>query len=443
MIAIIFTLLTKIKTASVKTKAVFLLLLIYLAVVFCYTVFMRPAGFHISQTEWFWSYRRWLAGNGALGLEILGNIGMFVPVGFLVAAGLPRRKNTYFMVVLAGLLFSCAIEFLQYELMRGVFEYDDIFNNTLGAVSGCLLYNILAKLTEKRYLTKTVLSFGSLFVVTGMLICMHSQKEIDIEQPNIPRSVCFQAEDAKWEGDRLTLTGFAFCYERQEPGLSLALKSTKTGKEVNAVTRYGLLRPDVAAYFNGKHDYKNTGFSAVAAGVRENEEYEVLMKPKRFVKIPTGVFVTGTDIHYTSQRSFVAPDVAGTALEEIVKNGRLRVYRPDQFCYVYQYMEDLYWIADTGFNFEEDGTTYIQYQLWTTRPEKLPEMRLKNKWDWDNIGGYFEKHEITNLINCGRYRVCKRKLPGEYPVTSIVTGYYKKGKWIWHSYFRPVYKTVF
>ena len=47
-------------------------------------------------------------------------------------------------------------------------------------------------------------------------------------------------------------------------------------------------------------------------------------------------------------------------------------------------------------------------------------------------------------MNCGRYRVCKRKLPEEYSITSIVTGYYKNDKWIWKNYFRPVYefKTV-
>lgn len=117
------------------------------------------------------------------------------------------------------------------------------------------------------------------------------------------------------------------------------------------------------------------------------------------------MYITGTDIHYAKQKDFIVPDVAGTDLEEIVQHGYLRVYRPDRACYVYQYKGYLYWLADKGFAFEEDGTTYIQYHLWTTQIEKLPHKRLKNKWYWDNIGGFFEKYEITKRMNCGRYRV--------------------------------------
>ena len=133
------------------------------------------------------------------------------------------------------------------------------------------------------------------------------------------------------------------------------------------------------------------------------------------------------------QRGFVPPEVAGTALEEVVQNGYLRVCQPDYACYVYQYKGCLYWIADKAFHFEDNGKTYIQFQLWTTQTDKLPEKRLKNKRYWDNIGGYFEKYEITGTVNCGKYRVCKRKLPTEYSITAILTGFYKNKKWaqIW------------
>ena len=164
------------------------------------------------------------------------------------------------------------------------------------------------------------------------------------------------------------------------------------------------------------------------------------MRVSKFAVFPTGVYITGKNIHYAKQNDYVIPAVAGTDLEEIVNKGFLRVYRPDYSCYVYQYKGYLYWIADTGFRFEDDGTTLIQYQLWTTQPERLPQKRLKNKWYWDNIGSYFEKYEITKGMNCGRYRVCRRKLPEEYSIKSIVTGYYKNGKWIWRNYFRPIYE---
>ena len=123
---------------------------------------------------------------------------------------------------------------------------------------------------------------------------------------------------------------------------------------------------------------------------------------------------------------------------KIVKNGVLRVYRPDYHCWVYQKGWSLYWIADKDFDFEEDGTTYIQYQLYTTQTERLPEKRLKNGHLWDNIGGNFEKYELEG--DFGGCRVMKRDIPTAYSVTSIVTGYYKNGEWVWKNYFRPFYQ---
>ena len=124
-------------------------------------------------------------------------------------------------------------------------------------------------------------------------------------------------------------------------------------------------------------------------------------------------------------------------MEEIVNKGYLRVYRPDRACYVYQYKGSLYWIADKEFAFEEDGTTYIQYHLWTTQIDKLPQKRLKNKWYWDNIGGNFEDYEIRD--NFGKYRVMRREIPLQYSITSIETGYYVDGEWKWKGFFRPIY----
>lgn len=425
---------------SEKSKLTFLLLFVYMVLVLSYTVFLRSPGIYELQLDMFWSYQKWLAGNWRLGWEILGNIGMFVPIGFLLAAAAFQRKRSFWFILFAGVFFSAVIEFLQFELMRGLFELDDIFNNTLGAVLGFLLYQVAQKLIPKEHVTTTVLTLGVVFVICGFAVCTGDNADNGVEQANTPRAVCFQIDNAALEGEKLLLTGFAFYYERTMEDVQVVLKSTKTGKEAQAVVQYGLHRPDVDSYFHCDRDYSKTGFTATVPHVRAEEEYEVFLKTGRFVTFSTGVFVTGNRVHYVKQGSFVPPDVSGTDLEEIVTKGHLRVYRPDRSCYVYQYKRHLYWIVDEGFDFEEDGTTYIQYHLWTTQVDKLPQKRLKNNWFWDNIGGYFEKHEITNRINCGRYRVCKRKLPEEYAITSIATGYYKKGEWVCRNYFRPVYE---
>ena len=130
---------------------------------------------------------------------------------------------------------------------------------------------------------------------------------------------------------------------------------------------------------------------------------------------------------------FKMPDLT----TDFVKNGTLLVCRPDMHIWIFQYNGSLYWVADEGFHFEDDGLTYIQYHLWTTQTEKLPPGRLARNYFWNNLSGYFEKYEISG--DFGKYRVMRCELPTEYSVISILTGYYKNETWVWANSFRPVY----
>ena len=130
---------------------------------------------------------------------------------------------------------------------------------------------------------------------------------------------------------------------------------------------------------------------------------------------------------------FKMPDLT----TDFVKNGTLLVCRPDMHIWIFQYNGSLYWVADEGFHFEDDGLTYIQYHLWTTQLEKLPPGRLAQNYYWNNLSGYFEKYELPG--DFGKYRVMCCELPTEYSITSILTGYYKDGEWGWVNSFRPVY----
>lgn len=134
-----------------KTESFFILFLCCLTLLLWYTVFSRPVTFQPPQLELFWSYKKWLAGDWGLGWEILGNIVMFIPFGFLLAPCLFLNKNRFILVLIAGILFSCLIEILQLELWRGLFEYDDIFNNALGTVLGYWLYGLAPKLVPTKY----------------------------------------------------------------------------------------------------------------------------------------------------------------------------------------------------------------------------------------------------------------------------------------------------
>lgn len=83
--------------------------------------------------------------------EMLMNVFLFVPLGLTLPNALPdRRKRTSrgLMAVLAALILSVVIEWLQYRYALGTTETDDVLCNTLGALLGAshlLWANILKR----------------------------------------------------------------------------------------------------------------------------------------------------------------------------------------------------------------------------------------------------------------------------------------------------------
>lgn len=201
-------------------------------------------------------------------------------------------------------------------------------------------------------------------------------------------------------------------------------------------------RPDVNEYFSCEYDYSKCGFTATLdcddIDLQSNS-YRIAIKLDADLSsraVLTDLYISDKGLSYTDPRQSPELDTAGTDLDKIVKEGVRLVSRPDYNCYVYQLGDKLYWIADTGYAFCDDGLTYMQYQMNTTQIDKLPMDRLENDWFWSNIGGYFEEYEITDQMNCGKYRVLMRDIPRDYSITDISTGYHDGEKWIWSNQFR-------
>ena len=72
-----------------------------------------------------------------------GNIGCFVPFGFLLPVLWRRAK--FWHIAAAGFAFSLAIEATQYIFRVGIAELDDLILNTLGVVTGYALYGIVLR----------------------------------------------------------------------------------------------------------------------------------------------------------------------------------------------------------------------------------------------------------------------------------------------------------
>ena len=414
-----------------RQKIILLFLLIYIFTVLWVTVLKRPTRYHFGRFELFWSYRKWIAGNAELGSEIMANIAMFIPFGFLFSS--LQRSQKPIVIVIWAIMLSLSIETFQLLLMRGLFEWDDVFSNTLGAMIGIALFILVRKLTSRKLMMVVITSISLVFMIFCRRVFIYGQHgAIGVEADTTSRAYCFQIDEAIVHDGKIALKGFAFRYEHPIDAPKLLLQSTETGEKLSLNTEYSLSRTDVNDYFLCNRDYTNVGFTA--SGEAGDGEYEVLIQWPWTLPLSTGVFISSGGVRYFPEKSFAAPSID----ERFIVAGIPRVYRPDYHCWVYQYHNDLYWIVDQDFNFEEDGTTYIQYQMWTTQIQNLPKKRLEGHNYWDNIGGYFEDYEIQGDFGC--YRVMRREIPTVYSVTSIVTGYYKNGEWIWKDYFRPIYE---
>ena len=82
----------------------------------------------------FWSYRDYFNGTDKTLLQqIIANVILFIPVGMLL------WKDKSWKAVLIGAGISITVELLQLITYRGLFEFDDIIHNTLGALIGIAL----------------------------------------------------------------------------------------------------------------------------------------------------------------------------------------------------------------------------------------------------------------------------------------------------------------
>ena len=102
----------------------------------------------------FQEIRRYLTNWRRIGLRLtminlLGNVGGFVPFGFCVPL-LGCTKPKLWKAFISSLGLSAAIELTQLLSKIGCCDVDDILMNTLGGVIGYLFYKIFVAVWQKR-----------------------------------------------------------------------------------------------------------------------------------------------------------------------------------------------------------------------------------------------------------------------------------------------------
>ena len=77
--------------------------------------------------------------------EDILNIMLLLPLGGLLPFVFDKKIH-WWQGLLCGIVVSFGIEILQLVLKRGLFELDDIINNSLGCMMGAVLGNVVAHL---------------------------------------------------------------------------------------------------------------------------------------------------------------------------------------------------------------------------------------------------------------------------------------------------------
>lgn len=152
---------TKKRSISVKEAICGLALSVYLVFLLGGTLLSRKVGEEY-MAEWipFWSYAKVLTEwSESLAIQMVYNVLAFVPFGILMPTCF-RRMRRFRYTVCSAVILSGTIELLQLLFRLGLFEFDDIFHNTLGASFGYGVWYMFKQGIQRRNEKRKVLSRG-------------------------------------------------------------------------------------------------------------------------------------------------------------------------------------------------------------------------------------------------------------------------------------------
>ena len=134
------------QSISIKEILCGLALSIYMVFLLGGTVLNREIGEEYL-VEWvpFWSYYDLLSEwSKPMAVQMLYNVLVFIPWGILLPEIVSAKRKLRF-VVLSAVGISLVIEVTQLVFKLGLFEFDDVFHNTLGTVIGYGLWRVFKR----------------------------------------------------------------------------------------------------------------------------------------------------------------------------------------------------------------------------------------------------------------------------------------------------------
>lgn len=146
LFAVVLVQVGKRRHLSAEKAVLYVLLFFYIITVYVVTVLSREqTSKYLVNLHPFMSWKKAFSGHMFSVRLVIENIFLLVPVGIMVP--LLSRKKPYFLKTVAlGFLISLFIESSQYIMRTGLFELDDLINNTIGVLIGCCMVSVCIKI---------------------------------------------------------------------------------------------------------------------------------------------------------------------------------------------------------------------------------------------------------------------------------------------------------
>ena len=143
--------------------------IVYILCLFQLVTNQDVSGDHGINLTLFKELTRYKLGSHLFFRNVIGNIVLFIPFGFLTSYYLDLEKKRY--NILLTLLISIVIETIQLSIGRA-FDIDDIILNIVGSFIGCLLYRLIDRIFEnKSEVLKGNITIALMFIMMfGLLL---------------------------------------------------------------------------------------------------------------------------------------------------------------------------------------------------------------------------------------------------------------------------------
>ncbi len=163
-------LITRHKKFQFHKELIYLIAIIYILCLF-YVVTFQDRNYGVSNYVPFKEIFRYRLGTHKFIKNILGNIVLFIPYGFIASYILNNKKISITFIL--SLIVSLTIEIVQYYIGR-VFDIDDIILNVIGGITGGLLFVGMDAIRSKIKILRNDTVVDILVILLLLIVIMYS-----------------------------------------------------------------------------------------------------------------------------------------------------------------------------------------------------------------------------------------------------------------------------